>query len=336
MRSISLFFIFIAILMTTSCKQSKQKSADKLTESKETAGVAHRKSILRYEVALFSIKPEHFASGLEEIAPTFSVFLGDNYKTREAVIQLQEFVNDPQNRRTYQDCMSQYPDLEWLELGLNEAFDNFIQEFPGAGRPQVYTYISGFDFQYPVKYADSTMIISLDMYLGSDYKDYRTMGIPLYVSQRLTRDHILPDCVRELCYPLLERPKTQTLLDVMIEEGKIRCFSEVLLPEVGDELLMGFSPAQLKWCSENESNLWSFMIENELLYSTDAQAMSMFMTDGPFTSSFSQESPARTGAWLGWQIVRSYIKKTGSSLPALLKNINSQEILEKSGYKPKR
>jgi len=180
------------------------------------------------------------------------------------------------------------------------------------------------------------MIISLDMYLGSDYKDYRTMGIPLYVSQRLTRNHIVPDCVRELCYPLMSVSKTHTLLDAMIEEGRIRYFSEILLPEVDDELLMGYSPEQLGWCKANETNLWSFMIENEMLYSTDAQAMSMFMTDGPFTSSFSQESPARTGAWLGWQIVRSYVQKNETSLSALLKNTNSQEILEKSGYKPRR
>jgi uncharacterized protein YjaZ len=60
----------------------------------------------------------------------------------------------------------------------------------------------------------------------------------------------------------------------------------------------------------------------------------MFMVDGPFTSSFSQESPARTGAWLGWQIVKAYMKKNNVSLKQLLDNVDSQEILEKSGYKP--
>ncbi|PKP02856.1 MAG: gliding motility lipoprotein GldB, partial [Bacteroidetes bacterium HGW-Bacteroidetes-9] len=55
-----------------------------------------------------------------------------------------------------------------------------------------------------------------------------------------------------------------------------------------------------------------------------------------FTASFSQESPSRTGAWLGWQIVKSYMKNNDSMIAGLMANANSQEILEKSGYKPKK
>lgn len=336
MRTKSLILLLTTFLLATSCNQTGQNRSGETTVSDKSASISEKTDILRYEVALFSLKPQSFARDLEKIAPDFRVFLGNNYNTPEAIAQLQAFVNDPQNRRTYQDCMHQYPELEWLSAGLNEALNNYTAGFPGATIPQVYTYVSGFDFQYPVKYADSTLIIALDMYLGSDYQDYRTMGIPLYVSQRLTRNHILPDCMKELAYPHLEKPRTQTLLDAMIEEGRVLYFAEALLPETAKEFIIGYSPAQLKWCYENESNLWSFLIENELLYSTDAQAMSMFMTDGPFTSSFSQESPARTGAWLGWEIVRNYAKKNGKSLPEILKNANAQEILEKSGYKPRR
>jgi len=335
MRQISLLFLVMSML-TSSCNQTKQKGTSIQSDSKEASFNAKKNTILRYEVALFSLKQEDFASGLDDIAPSYKVFLGDKYKTPEAIIQLKKFVNDPQNRQTFEDCMKQYPDLNWLSQDLNKAFVIFLEEFPGAVKPQVYTYVSGFDFQYPVKYADSTMIIALDMYLGSDYKDYRTIGIPVYVSQRLTRDHILPDCIKELCYPLTEQPKSQKLLDAMIREGKILYFSDVLLPDVKEEYKMGYSPAQLEWCKKNESNLWSFLIEKELLYSSDAQAMSTFMTDGPFTSSFSQESPSRTGAWLGLQIVRRYAQKTGTPLASILKNTNSQEILEKSNYKPSR
>jgi len=49
------------------------------------------------------------------------------------------------------------------------------------------------------------------------------------------------------------------------------------------------------------------MIENKLLYSSYNQAMSKFITDGPFTTDFSKESPAKIGSWIGWQIVRSYM-----------------------------
>jgi uncharacterized protein YjaZ len=60
------------------------------------------------------------------------------------------------------------------------------------------------------------------------------------------------------------------------------------------------------------------------------------MTDGPFTSGFAEESPARTGSWLGWQIVKDYMDNNDVTLKELLKDTDSQKILEKSGYKPSR
>ncbi|MDD3743435.1 MAG: DUF2268 domain-containing putative Zn-dependent protease, partial [Lentimicrobiaceae bacterium] len=203
--------------------------------------------------------------------------------------------------------------------------------------PESYTYISGFDFQYPVKYTDSAMIIALDMYLGLDFEMYKMMGIPLYISQRLTRDHIVPDCMKEIALARIpEKQGTYTLLEAMIEQGKVLFFTDITLPEVPDKFKIGFTESQLQWCKDNEANLWQFMVENELLYSSDAKAMSMFMVDGPFTSSFSQDSPARTGAWLGWKIVRTYMKNNNETVETLMANNNAREILEKSGYKPPR
>jgi len=60
-----------------------------------------------------------------------------------------------------------------------------------------------------------------------------------------------------------------------------------------------------------------------------------FIDDGPFTAPFTEDSPARTGAWLGWQIVRSYMKKHPDvKLPELLRNQDYQGILNQSGYQP--
>ena len=181
------------------------------------------------------------------------------------------------------------------------------------------------------------MIVALDMYLGQDYEMYKKLGIPFYISQRLTREHILPDCMKEIALIRIpEKSGTYTLLEAMIEQGKVLYFTDVTLPEVADRLKIGFSEDQLKWCNSNESNLWQFMVENELLYSSDAKSMSMFMVDGPFTSSFSQDSPARTGVWMGWKIVRAYMKNNKITTEQLLRNGNAREILEKSGYKPPR
>lgn len=329
-RPIGVLFATFLILISCNSKEKRPGSSTSTDEDQtKTAIVIHR-----YEKALFSIPPENFEEGLKKIAPEYRVFLGDNYTAPEAIDRLREFVVNGQNQDVYAECLKRFPDLNGLTHEFKNAFKTLKSELPEFKEPLVYTYVSGFDFQYPVKYTNTDLVIALDMYLGSDYSGYRKMGIPLYISDRLTPDHILPDCMKEMAMPYISGTKTPVLLDAMIEEGKILYFAEVMLPETESRFIAGYSAGQMAWCTENESNLWEFLIENELLYSSDAQSMSMFMTDGPFTASFSQESPSRTGAWLGWQIVKKYASKTKTGLKELMANTNSQEILEKSGYKP--
>ena len=49
------------------------------------------------------------------------------------------------------------------------------------------------------------------------------------------------------------------------------------------------------------------------------------------------EAPGRTGDYIGWQIIRAYMKRyPETSLNDLIKMNDSQMILEKSKYKPKQ
>ncbi len=315
-------------------KQSKEANND---QNEQTAGPTNGFSIKRYEKALFSLDASKLEEGLKKLVPEYSIFLGDGNFTPGEVAQIKDFIADESNKEAYTEVIKQYPNLNKLNTGLQKAYKNYASETGMNCFPETYTYVSGFDVQYPVKYADTVMIIALDMYLGQDFELYKKMGIPAYISSRYTEAHILPDCIKEMAYPLIpEKTGAYTLLDAMIEQGKLLYFTQTVLPETPKELILGFSKAQLKWCNENESNLWQFIIENELLFSTESKAMSMFMVDGPFTSSFSQDSPARTGAWLGWQIVDSYMNKNKVALTTLTATGNSREILDKSGYKPKK
>ncbi|MFH1120460.1 MAG: hypothetical protein V1775_11615 [Bacteroidota bacterium] len=335
LRQLFLLILQVAFLLT-SCNRPEGTPG---AEPEETS-VAETKSvsvkIRRYEKALFEIPKDDFSSGLKKIAPEYKIFLGDNYSSPEEMNQLSQFVADRQNQEVYAECLKRFPDMNKLSNGFSDAFTRMAKEVPEIRIPAIYTYVSGFDFGYPVKYTDSALIIALDIYLGSDYKGYGKMGIPVYISSRFTPAHILPDCMKEMALPLIRNKKNPVLLDAMIEEGKTLYFTDVMLPETDDNLKIGYTGEQSDWCSLNENNLWEFLIGQELLFSTDARSMSMFMTDGPFTASFSQESPARTGVWLGWQIVRSYMKKNKVSISELMADTDSQKILEKSGYKPRK
>jgi uncharacterized protein YjaZ len=109
------------------------------------------------------------------------------------------------------------------------------------------------------------------------------------------------------------------------------------LPGTPDELKIGYTPDQLEWCRENEKSLWKMMIDQELLYSSDPLVNRKFIQDGPFTAGLPEGAPAMLGRWIGWQIVRSYMKKhSETDLLHLFELSDSQLILSQSGYKPKR
>jgi hypothetical protein len=84
---------------------------------------------------------------------------------------------------------------------------------------------------------------------------------------------------------------------------------DLLIPDVSDFDKIAYTEDKYRWCQENESEIWSNFIENKLLYDTNPKNEQRFMNEAPFSKFYLEidnESPGRVGAWVGWQIVRSY------------------------------
>ena len=90
----------------------------------------------------------------------------------------------------------------------------------------------------------------------------------------------------------------------------------------------------MEWMKENVGSVWAWMIENELLYSTDLSQVRSLLGDAPKTNAFGEGSAPRTAAYIGWQIVRQYMKKSGASMNELMAERDSQKILNQSGWRP--
>jgi uncharacterized protein YjaZ len=128
------------------------------------------------------------------------------------------------------------------------------------------------------------------------------------------------------------------LLSQIVHEGKIMYALDAMLPKVDDTIKIRYTKKQLQWCKENEFNMWAYIIKEKILYSTDQSNIAKLIDDGPFTAYFNHDfSPARTGYWLGWQIVRTYMKNNPEvTLPQLMAEKSADKILKESGYKPSK
>ena len=132
-------------------------------------------------------------------------------------------------------------------------------------------------------------------------------------------------------------PAGKSMLDKMVYEGKLLYFTDVTVPSAADSIRIGYTGQQQFWAEKNQGNVWGFFIEKKLLHTTEMREINKFIGEAPFTSAFSNNSAPRIGRYIGWQIVRSYMAKNKSvTFEQLLKNNNSQEILNKSGYKPEK
>ncbi|MDZ7743777.1 MAG: hypothetical protein U5Q03_19090 [Bacteroidota bacterium] len=322
--------LFLLMVLAFACNSNKTRLDIDVSDVR-----IEELEINRYEKALFSINPDSLKEGLQNIDPRYEVFLGPDWDQARNLIQLKDYILDPKIQELYRDVMSLYPGLSDLSSELSEAFRHYKYYYPGEDIPAVYSYVSGLHYEQPVEYASNILVIGLDNYLGKDYPAYKKLGIPLYKARLMSPEYISIDCFRELGIMHTPAYKTRYLLDEMILHGKFLYFIDAMLPAKAGHLKIGYTPEEIQWCRSNEASIWAFLIENELLYSKDFQAVKKFIGDGPFTAGFGNDSPGRLGVWVGWQIVRKYMEKNpGVNLQQMLGNTDAQEILQSSSYKP--
>ncbi|SNR81302.1 gliding motility lipoprotein GldB [Lutibacter flavus] len=202
--------------------------------------------------------------------------------------------------------------------------------------PKIITLITNLDYENKVVYADSLLFVSLDMYLGKDNEFYKEF--PSYISQNFDKSQLVVDIAKEIGSNYFYPNKKRQFIDLLINEGKKMYLLDCFLPRFSDANKMGYLTEEIEWAKMNETEIWKYFIEKKLLYSSDPKLSSRFIENAPFSKFFidiDKESPGRIGVWLGWQIVRSYMKNNNVTLQQLLKT-DGEEIFKKSKYKPKK
>jgi hypothetical protein len=330
-RALTSIFLLIQVVSSFSaCERKPYYQAD-------TRGIhIDPIQIDRYEEVLFAINPFILREEIDPYIETFYFFLGDEIDDPASQQRLFDYITDPLIKELYLDSREVWSDLSELEASLTKAFHFYKAHFPEETIPKLYTYISGLDHQLPIKYAEGHLVIGIDMYLGRDYHNYKKIGVPLYQTISMEPGYVLPDVIRIIGEKHLQQSTSipESFLEYMIYEGKLLYFMDCMLPQVADSLKIRYTADQLGWMQQNRGRVWSYYLENEFLYSTDRQMINKFVGDAPFTAAFSRDSAPRTASWIGWQIVREYMKRNQDvSLSELLNDNDAGKILHESRFR---
>lgn len=328
--------ILATLFLTAACNPS----AENHTNQKEAAHTTH----IRFDSLLFAGNDSVSATlfhQLQSASPSFfNLYLQriihlPPSDSSAMLTNLNAFVKDKDVQDIYNRTKKVFPSAETEKMFSDvESFLNQYQHYFGKHPvKQIVTYISAFN--YNIITTDSIIGVGLDMYLGSACEFYPSIGIPAYAYRRFSKEYIVNDVIKgwfQSDYDVDHVKKE--LLSQMIYYGKLLYFTDVMAPDLNDSIKIGYTAKQLAWCKENSKQMWAFYIEKKLLYSTNEMEYMKFVGDGNTTQGFPEGAPAKTAQWLGWQIVRSYMKNNKTTLPQMLQEADAQKILEQSGFKP--
>jgi len=80
------------------------------------------------------------------------------------------------------------------------------------------------------------------------------------------------------------------------------------VPETADEIIFGFTPGQMKFCRNNESQMWQYLVENNLLFKSDQ--LTIRNLQEKLLLPVILRKNHRTGSiWLGFRIIELYMMR---------------------------
>ncbi|MFO7853360.1 MAG: hypothetical protein ACQERS_13445 [Bacteroidota bacterium] len=337
-NKVEIAFLSFLLIITVSCRDSHYAISENLPEPEV--------KIKRLEKDLFSSDPATLPALKDSLKSKYGTFLqlfayvinAGDLKDSLAFNLVVDFVTNRYNYELYESVMKKYPDISYYEEEFEEAWANYRYYFPDSVIPQIYTFISGFNNSVIV--GDSVLGMGLDRYLGAGHRYYKELGIYNYLRLKMVPEKIVPDAMyawAKAAWPDSSGESPGDLLSAMLYEGKLHYFTKCMLYDYPDSVIFGFTPGQMKFCENNEYRMWEYLIEHDMLFSTDMMLIRKLTGEAPFTTYFTSESPGRACVWLGFRIIESYMKNNRQvELRDLMVEDEYRKILEEAKYNPPR
>ena len=312
--------LFIGILPFIACKDKRESEISQIPMDLKT---------VRFDSLFFSTPAEE----LSKLRMTYPFFFTSNIPDEEWI----EIQKDSLKQALFKEVEKSVGSLSKEKKEIKNLFQHIKYYFPNFEAPKVITLTSDVDYQNRVIYADSLLLIGIDNYLGENHHFYE--NIQRYIRAELKKENIVIDIAEVFTERLVPRSQHLTFLDYMIYEGKKLYLMEKLLPQKSESDILKYDNKKWKWTVENESQIWRYFIENELLYQTDKKLLNRFIYPAPFSKFYLEldsESPGGVGRFVGLKIVQAFMEKhNGMSIIKMLA-INPNELFKQSFYKPKK
>lgn len=326
MQQVSKPILFTKYLILTLCIGTLVSCTSKL--EKEIQAIPMEFEFRRFDKDFANATPEDLSKIKDEYPIFFNPNVEDEFWIKKMTDTLQIELEE--------EVIKAFPNDQELYEPVKSVFQHVKYYFPRFEPPTVYSSTTDVAYETKVILSGKDLVIGLDSYLGEDHYFYE--GVQKYFVQNMIKERMPIDVALELATHTVAPIQDRTFLSQIIYHGKLLYMTNLWVPKAKESLIMGFTSDQWEWAEENEEDVWRYFIERELLYSTDSSLKQRFIEDGPFSKFYLEidnESPARMGAYMGWQIVTSYMRHNNASLDELAV-LDADLIFKNSKYKPRK
>lgn len=341
------FFYGIGLsVLLASCRQNN--------DIPDVSDISVEVNIHRFEQELFAIDTNDVAPGLAKLQqkyPDFcQIYFGEILGSTDKRIApqgheayMKGFLTHSPLRKLYDTTQLVFGDMRDLEKDFQQAFQFFKYYFPDQPMPDVTTFISEYSIGRFI-FGDSSALslaVGLDFFLGENYPYLQynpgNSNFSAYLTRTFNKQHLVSKTLQPLIDELVGKPRGNRLLDIMVHNGKKIYLLDKLLPYAPDSVKLEITPQQVKWMEENELEMWSYFLKENLFYSSDYSNIRKYVEYSPNSPGMPEEAPGRTANWLGWQMVKAYMQRyPETTLSQLIELQDAQALLDQSKYKPER
>lgn len=314
----------------------------------DVSGIKVDLKLYRFDRDFFLIDTNHLDNSLQELHQKYPGFMQDFIfnilalppqpdSNKVVEKQIKSYVSTYRPLKDSAELI--FSDFSTVQKEITKGFSFVKYYFPEYQLPKkLITFIGPLDSYGNILTSDA-IAVGLQLYMGSNYSLYANPAVqeqyPTYISRRFQKEYIAVNSIKAIIGDLFpDNTAGNPLIEQMVESGKRLYLLDQFMPETADTLKTGYSKIQLEGCYSNESTIWSYFVQNDLLFSTEPSLTRDYMNDAPKTQAFGENSPGLIGQFVGWQIVKKWMKKNEKKSLAEMMRTSAKTIFDEAKYKP--
>lgn len=243
--------------------------------------------------------------------------------------QLQLYRKDTGIVQLEQRIEEKFPDPRVQFAKIKEGFRYLKAHLPNGKFPENIVFMNTL-FRSSAFASEKDLGVGLERYLGPETDVVKRLPpdpffqwmkdgmLPIYLERDAVAAWVMTHMIPEV---------EGNLSDKMIEWGKVLYLTEAAFPEAEKELILRYSKDEYEWALTNEIDFWKYLVNENLVFTTDERTQANMLNDGPFTAGLPEKGPDRLGQFLGWRIVHKFMDGSEHTLEDLL-NTPNKTILQ--------